>query len=1398
MIKRPLAIAFALVFSLCVLIIDFTSPRPAPALGVYGWAAVAFAAVLAFAGVRNWLTARTFVPRGITRPREAAFFISGLVASASVAGRAMASLPLANAYAALPNWPALYLVVFLLIVAVGAYYWLSGRDLLPWSLFALLALAALNGQLFKLAAAGYGVFFGFSAVVFFFQSESLGSVKPRLSYVGGALIIFIVAAFASLVWSQDWGGSFRTVFFLTNGFLIFLILARHVEAADVLVLPGALVWAILFTEIVCEAALAAKFAMVWRWIPPNVPGEDLFWTMGVSRNAISTYFVAALPLLILSAKSSRPAAPRWLLWTQVGLSVAVPALTFSKSGVLGLLVVLWFAFAFWGTERRMNLKLLASAAAVTFVVLVLLVVLVLPGGAARFLNPKAYTTHLVMFKVAFEAMRAHLLTGLGLGSDLAWVGQARALSPDELVAFPEYLLGRSHSIFAEVGGTMGLLGLVAFFIVIQTAIWAGANLVRLEGDRFFFGMVNASLAGAAAILTVAYGLAELSPVPIIVFVALAIFEGGIRRRGLAGAAPRWLAPVFSAALIVGTALGLSATASVQDQARGVERARVGDLAGAARCFERAAVLAPWASAPHEYLAKSYLADDRGDLRLALDAYRAASRRSRGNAEHLERCGLLFWVFGDDERALAYLARAVKADPGGLIGGTHQTAYALVLASRGDTAAARRVLAEAVLVDPLLADSAGFATSYEGGAARTYLRGVARDAARPLRERLAFSLWGVRGYEPRSLPRLVAGTPAAYRRDLCLEDVYAAEFAGAFALGGPGARIAGAAAYRLGEGYAETRLRANALFTDLATSTIAPAGDRDVGLALFPSRRPDVEERRWELQSLLGMALLAGENGQTSAVPAVTAAFREVAEELRSDLPAPGPADTADVERLRYYTFAEEKPAWDLELADALLARGEAPVAGRYYARALTLLVAGESGAVDRGDLRRAVVGTLKCGALAALDGVPSGSGVLPYVGEPSPAAFVAEAYAEEFYGDYKKALTRYREGLRLYPRDVGLLTEAAEFYERRGRYDKALGLLANEDAPRDLGLARRRAEVSERAGDRAAALAQLRSLEREYPGDLVTYLKEAEIYGEMGRTDEMKAVFERARRRIPPGSLWASRYAAAFLAQGDAESAAAYYARARALDPFDLEPYVVWGEDLLGLGRPERGLRLLRGAVRINPDSTWARRALAAAYEALGRFDEAERTYEAGIAREGLGSPITLSCDDYFRRRGDDRARRRVLEAALKRDPANAVLYERLGELALAAGETERGLGLLAAAVAVEPASPEANAALGFFYRTHGRASAAVSYFERARAAAPGAAPYRVLLADAYIEAGRPRDALGELDAVDEPAHRAKALALRAKAYYNLGDREAAAAAARRALELEPDLAEAKTFLTEP
>jgi len=1389
--KRPLAILFAVLFSLIVLVLDFTAPGPNRILGFYGWAAVIVAAVLIFVVVRNWATTKNFVPPGILRPREAAFFVAGSVTAASVAGRATAAFPLAHSFTTLPHWPLLYLCLFALVVGAGAFLWLSGRELMPWGFFSLLVLAALNGLLFNLGAGGYGIFFGFTAVVFFFQTASLPGGKPRLSYVGAALIIFIAAAFVSLLWSQDWGGSFRAVFFLANGFLVFTILARELETADVLALPAAVVWAVLVTEIACEVALAAKFAMVGRWIPLNIPPENLFWTMGVSRNALSTYFVAALPLLLINVKSARPAAPRWLLWVQIAFSVAVPAMTLSKSAVLGLLVVLWFAFAFGGRERRMNLKLLASGAVLAFVVVLLLVVLVLPGGASRFLNPLAYTTPLLTFKVAFGALRDHVLTGVGLGSNLAWAAQAGTMTPDELVTVPAFLAGHSPSIFLEVAGTMGLLGLVALFIVIQTAAWAGANLVRMERDRFFFGMVSASVAGAGAILAVALGLATLSPLPVIIFVGLAMFEGGVRRRGLAAAAPAWLTVAFVVMVTTAAALGLLAVASRQDVARGERLVEEGDFDAAARAFERAVLWAPWDPAPCAGLGRCRLENPRGDLREAFASYRAAAARSRGNAAYWEKLGLLSWALGDTRGAGDYLARAVAADPAGLLGGNHQVNYALLLASQGDSAAARVLLADAVVVDPLLCRSAAFATAGAGDSRPTCLRPVPAGDT----EDFVLSLLGVRGYEPRSFPLYAAGLPASYRRDLCLEDIYVAEFRRTFALDPTAEGIARPGAYRLGEGYAETRARSHAIFGDVAKSAVLAADDADVGLAVVPPRR-GAEQDRGELKSLLGMALLADRLGESAALSVIVAEFGAKAEELRRGAGGPREPLAAKIDRLAYEHLTDERADGDLALADALLAGGDVRRAGRLYRRALELLVDEEVDARDE-VLPRAVRGALQCDALAALAGGPGRRPGLPFVRKPAPAAYAAQAYAEEYYGDYKRALVRLRDGLARYPDDAGLRLALAAYYERWGRANKAIALLTAEGAPRDLVLWRTRAETAARAGDERAALRMFGEIERAYPGDLVTYLAPAEIYVERGDFENGFRVLERARRRIPPGSLWTSRYAAALLASGDAEGAASYFREARALNPFDLEPYVVWGEELCRRGRAEEALSLLRKAVAVDADSTWARLALANCCRRLGRQAEAEETYRAGVAREGPGSPISLAYDDYFKLAGDTAGRRRVLEAASQKDPTNATLRTRLGEIALESGEREKGLKLLKEAAALEPASPGANAALGFYYRTHGDAAAAVPYLERARAAAPGADPYRILLADAFIEVGRYGDALSELDAVDEPARLPKALALRAKAYYNLGDAKAASAAAARALELDPELVEAEEFVVE-
>lgn len=1367
--------------------VDLAAPEMRGLLGVYGWGLVAVAAVFVVTGFISLLKSKTLWLPGFQRPREAAVFLAGSVTAAALTARAAAAFPVAHSFINLPNWPWLYLVLFAAIVTSGAYLWLRGASLRPWCLFALMLLAAANGQLFNLAVGGFALFFGFAAAVYFYQTETSGPGKPRLSHVGGALLIFLVAAFLSLAFSRDWNGSFRNVYFLTAGFLVFIIFAREIETADVLRVPGGLVWALLVAELAFEAALAAKFVLVSRWVALNVPQENLFWTMGISRNAVSTYFVGALPFLVVAATAAKPPAPRWLLWPQIVLSAAIPALSLSKSGILGLFVVLVLAFTFWGTERRMNLKLMTAGAVAALAVAVVGVVFFLPGGVTRFWNPLTAASRVLMFEVVFEAVKMHPLTGVGLGSVTAWVGQAGVLTPDEMASVPEFLTGHSHSIFLEIPGTMGLPGLLALVIIIQTSVWAAGKLIKIEADRFFFGMVSASLAALGSILTFALGLALLAPLPIILYVGLAMFEGGVRRRGLAGTAPDWLNHAFSVLVVFGAVVGLGFALSRNEIARGDIRFAEGDYRSAGACYERAGKIAFWDPLPRYRWMQAQI--NLGDLKGALPAARGAVARARGHAGYREAVGLLEWVAGDRIQAGDDLRRSVASDPVGLLGGDHHIYYALYLASMGKSAEAAELLAAAAARDPWLSRDAVFIAAGPDETPRTYLRPIT-PAELPILVNIRL---GRDGFTAARLPRRASRIPADYERSLCLEDIYANEFRDAFKLSRTEYAIATRSAYLLGEGYAETRLRAYAIFPEIEGLPGLRPEDPDVALALFPSSHRDVERRRWELTSLLGMALLARRVGKESAVPEIADEFRMKTAAVRKAVAGQGETAAAKNRRLRYYYLIDEQPDWDLELAAELLAAGAPVEAAFFYERALILLL---SDGVSAGDPRiaDAVRGSSRSRASAAMGGAaaePAGF----VAGRGGPASYAAAAAADEYVGNYKQALVRLRAGVRRYPRDPDLAMLLAAFCERRGLEAQARAALAAPGLKDDTRILEARAEAAAAAGNRPEALALYGRLEKELPGDVVPYIAAARLYAESGDAARAGAAMARARASIPISSLWASRYAQILIAlgwQGDA-----YFQLAEKLNPFDLEPLIVGGQYLARRGLNAEAEGLLRRAVATEPDSAWACLSLADFYRASGRDADARRTFEAGLPREGLGSPITLAFDDYLKGRGDTRERRRILAAALKRDPANAGIRIRLGEISVAAGDVNGGIKYFHEAVNLEPTSPHANAALGYNLRMRGEAAAAVPYLETARSAVPGTAGdgYRVLLADAYIEVDRPADALKELDFVTEPDKIAKAWYLRAKAYSRMGKRRAAAEAAARALEIDPRLKEAEALI---
>lgn len=110
------------------------------------------------------------------------------------------------------------------------------------------------------------------------------------------------------------------------------------------------------------------------------------------------------------------------------------------------------------------------------------------------------------------------------------------------------------------------------------------------------------------------------------------------------------------------------------------------------------------------------------------------------------------------------------------------------------------------------------------------------------------------------------------------------------------------------------------------------------------------------------------------------------------------------------------------------------------------------------------------------------------------------------------------------------------------------------------------------------------------------------------------AFYQRAVAADPGDAGARTRLADAFAAAGDAGQARANYAAAQSLDPS--LPGAVLGlvRAELALGAPERALALLDAATA--PRDGRALAARAAAYDMLGRSDEAQAIYRAGLAAD--------------------------------------------------------------------------------------------------------------------------------------------------------------------------------------
>jgi tetratricopeptide (TPR) repeat protein len=251
---------------------------------------------------------------------------------------------------------------------------------------------------------------------------------------------------------------------------------------------------------------------------------------------------------------------------------------------------------------------------------------------------------------AFDEWRSAPLLGRGAGSYEAWWARHGS--------FP-YFVRNAHSLYLEVLGELGVLGLGLLLAAFAAGLVAAVRRLRDDGDD---RMTVA--AGAACLVAFAAGAAidwvwQIPVVAIVGIGCLGLLAGGTGagRTAEIGGRGRAAVAAVAVALALAEAVPLLATVELHASQRAFRR---GDLASARSDAETARRLQPWSASPYVQLA--LVDEDAADYAAARRHIAQAIRRSDEDWRLWLVSARLATRAGAIPAALASLDRARELNP----------------------------------------------------------------------------------------------------------------------------------------------------------------------------------------------------------------------------------------------------------------------------------------------------------------------------------------------------------------------------------------------------------------------------------------------------------------------------------------------------------------------------------------------------------------------------------------------------------------------------------------------------------------------------------------------------------------------------------------------------------------
>jgi Flp pilus assembly protein TadD len=240
--------------------------------------------------------------------------------------------------------------------------------------------------------------------------------------------------------------------------------------------------------------------------------------------------------------------------------------------------------------------------------------------------------------------------------------------------------------------------------------------------------------------------------------------------------------------------------------------------------------------------------------------------------------------------------------------------------------------------------------------------------------------------------------------------------------------------------------------------------------------------------------------------------------------------------------------------------------------------------------------------------------------------------------------------------------------------------------------------------------------------DLDTLLHRAVEAFAARRVPEAVQMYRQVIARRPDMALAYRHLAFIEWQRGDAAGAVDVLRQAIAHGVTDARVVAQLGEYITDTGHVGEGIRLLEPLARGQPADPEVLNALGIAYARAGRRDEAQRTFERGIAADSRSSIPLENLGVLALERGDVRAAASYFDRAVGLAPGSSRAQGGVGTAALKAGNRDAAIAAWTRAVTLDPRNFDALYNLGVNLARSGRTDAARPYLEQFANTAPRAA----------------------------------------------------------------------------